>query len=364
MLTSHHVKSSAMSAGATAPRSPWLVGPAFDLLFLANCGWPLVVALTVLTADALPESGVLADPVMTLSVYYLLTTPHRWITLAMVFLDGERFWKRPRAFLGVAIAFALLIGTVWLSTQTLVLLLLVDFAWNAWHYASQHSGISRIYGRAAWPGVNTGTVFEKAALRIFILYAIVRPLVYPVFVMEEVSSWPGWVQGAHAAFVDATVGLVRTVQDVELVLLVLPAMLLVNELRRFRPSAFGRLVYLANVCLLYGSIVVAVHLQIDSRVVLGLLLATSIFHATEYLAIVSWSVWKKHGGTSETLFGHLVPRWGMAMLAFMAILAVTGWMLDVNLRLWVLVTILVSYLHYAYDGMIWKVRRPASAAVA
>ena len=322
------------------------------------------MALTFLTAQALPGSGVFAHPGMTLWVYYFLTTPHRWITLALVFLDGERFWQRPRAFVSVAMGFALLVCVVWFGTRTVILLLLADFVWNAWHYGSQHSGISRIYGRAAWPGVTSSTMFEKAVIRVFVLYAIVRPLVYPAFALDDVRSWPGWVQSAQAGFDVALHGLVLTVRDFELWLLLLPATLLAKELRRYRPAAFGRVVYLANVCLLYGSIITAVHLEIDGRIVLGLLVATSVFHATEYLAIVSWSVWKKHGGTPGTLLGHLVPRWAFAMLTFIVVLAVTGWMLDRHLQLWVLATIFVSYLHYAYDGMIWKIRRPASAAVA
>ncbi len=101
---------------------------------------------------------------------------------------------------------------MWLSTQTLVLLLLVDYVWNAWHFASQHSGISRIYGRTARPELQTRGLVEKVALRVFILYAIFRPLVYPVFESEEVSTWPGWVQRAHAAFLDGLVGMMQTIQ--------------------------------------------------------------------------------------------------------------------------------------------------------
>lgn len=354
---------------AAPPRGPWLVGPVFDLVFLANAAWPLFVLLTIVTVRHAPEGGFSTHPGLSFWQIYFLTTPHRWITLGLVFLDGERFWQRPRAFVGVALTFLLLIAAVWFSTQTLALFLLVDYVWNAWHYASQHSGISRIYGRAARPDVQTSGLFEKIVLRVFVLYAIFRlPLwAVPSFnrTAEDVGAWPAWIQAIVVAFYEGVEGLAHTAQNLDLLLLALPAVLLFNELRDVRRSTLGRLTYLASVCLLYSSLLMGVHLQIDNRILLGIFLAVSMFHATEYLAIVSWSVWKKHGRTPGTLFGHLVPRWGMAILTFMAVLAVTAWAMDRNyFRVWLVVTIFVSYLHYAYDGMIWKVRRPASAAVA
>jgi hypothetical protein len=354
---------------AAPPRNPWLVGPAFDLVFLANATWPLVVLLTVITVRHAPQGGFTTHPGLTFWQIYFLTTPHRWITLALVFLDGDRFRQRPRAFVGVALTFLLLIAAIWLSTQTLALFLLVDYLWNAWHYASQHSGISRIYGRAARPGVQTSGRFEKIVLRVFVLYSIFRlPLwAVPSFnrTSENVDVWPAWIQSIVVAFYEGVVALAQAAQNLDLLMLVLPVLLIANELRDVSRSSIGRLTYLGSVCLLYTSLLMGVHWQIDNRALLGIFLAVSMFHATEYLAIVSWSVWKKHGRTPATLLGHLVPRWGMAIITFMAVLSMTAWVMDRNyFRVWLVVTIFVSYLHYAYDGMIWKVRRPTSAAVA
>lgn len=84
----------------------------------------------------------------------------------------------------------------------------------------------------------------------------------------------------------------------------------------------------------------------------------ALFHATEYLAIVSWSVRMKHGRNGRGVFGHLVPRWVLALTTFMVVLALSAWLFDTRYHnLWAVVTIAVSYLHYAYDGIIWKVRK-------
>lgn len=345
-----------LTRSPAAPAGPWLVGPWFDLFFLANLAWPVFGLLAMLGGGSSPLHDGL-----TFWQVYVLSTPHRWITLSLVFLDRDRFVQRPVAYLGIAFLAVVLVLSYYLSTQTLALLLAIDYLWNAWHFAAQHSGISRIYGRVARPGATGSGLLEKFQLRVFVLYVIFRlgvPLMGSSLGDEDSrADWLLWLEW-----------LMQRVQVLDLAMLALPASLLVRELWQFRRSALGRLAYLGNVCLLYSLLLLSVHYNHDNRLnaaILGLGLAISMMHSTEYLAIVSWSVWKRHGRGKSSLFAHLVPRWGFALVTFMCVLALSGWFMDQHfLRAWVIVTIIVSYLHYAYDGMIWKVRRPASAAVA
>src|SRR5215831_6300222 len=154
----------APAASALKPVKIWLVGPWFDLVFLANLAWPVAVLLYFLRpAD---DQG---PDVLSFFQIYFLSTPHRWITLVLVFCDSERFWKEPAKFGGLAIALVLLglglvgvaaflpeiAGLVGVSvgamTSSLVLLMMLDYIWNAWHFAAQHAGIARIYGRTTRP---------------------------------------------------------------------------------------------------------------------------------------------------------------------------------------------------------------------
>lgn len=350
MSTITQAQVAAVSAAVVAAgprRSAWLVSPAFDLLFLACGMWPFIALLVLLGNPRVDWS-------LSFWQVYFLSTPHRWITLPLVFLDGERFWQRPGSYVGVALLVAVLMAAAWASTGTLALLLAVDYLWNAWHFAAQHSGISRIYGRHARPDVKSTGLFEKIVLRLFILYTLFRLLGFPNIDGEDVSPWLDWLRAP-----------VQSLQGLDLYVLALPVFLLLAELRDFRPTALGRCAYLGSVCSLYGLILLGTHFHSDGRWMSGLFLAVSMFHATEYLAIVSWSVWKKHGRAPASLFGRLVPRWCLALVLFASALALGGFLMDhFYFRTWLVVTIFVSYLHYAYDGMIWKVRRPASAAVA
>src|SRR5262249_42745173 len=75
------------------PAKRWLFGPWVDALLIANIAWPLLVLLQA-------GEGFGSRPGLQFWQVYYVTTPHRWITLAIVFLDRERFRERRRMFLG------------------------------------------------------------------------------------------------------------------------------------------------------------------------------------------------------------------------------------------------------------------------
>ena len=267
---------------------------------------------------------------------YFITTPHRWITLALVFLDRERFSQRKLAFLSVAAAVVIVCLGIRLTTGALTCLLTIDYVWNAWHFASQHHGIYRIYGRCVAVGERSSTTaahgLEKWSMRLFLLYVILR------------------VAGATWSYA----ALERALRIADWVVLAIPTWLLMRELLRM-PRAVGRTIYLLSVLSLYVSLLAAVHLN-RPALVLSLATASAVFHATEYLALVAWAAHGRHQKKPGELgmMNHLVPRWGLAMGVFILVLGTGGWMLNEHLmQPWLLVNVIVAFLHYAYDGMIW-----------
>jgi hypothetical protein len=61
------------------------------------------------------------------------------------------------------------------------------------------------------------------------------------------------------------------------------------------------------------------------------------------------------------LLGYLVPRWGLALALFILILGAGGWWFDTQfVEAWLFINVIVAFLHYAYDGLIW--RRPRAVA--
>ena len=306
----------------------WLVGPWFDALLLANVAWPLVALVQV-------GDGFAGRSGLQFWQLYYVTTPHRWVTLLVVFADRDRFRRRRRAFLGVAAGVAGACLGVWLTTGALTCLLAVDYAWNAWHFAAQHHGVYRVYARAADPPDPTGAAAETWGLRLFLLYTTLR---------LATATWPDapdeWF--APADWVAAAV----------------PVGLVARELARTGPGARGRTLYLLSVCALYGALLWAVHAR-RPGLALSLATASALFHATEYLALVSWSVRRRRAADAGGmgLLGVLAARWGLVLAVVVVGLGAGGWLLDHrHVELWLGVNVAVAFLHYAYDAMIWHRR--------
>jgi hypothetical protein len=316
-----------------APTRAWLVGPAFDALFLANLAWPLVLLLQLVW-------GLDAQEGLRFWQLYFITTPHRWITLPLVFLDHDRFRERPAAFLGVGGAIIAVCLGVRFTTGALTCLLTIDYLWNAWHFAAQHHGVYRIYGRLSDPDRAAGLGWEKWLMRLFLLYVIVR---------VAGATWSNAV-------------LESGLQAADWGVLAIPLWLVTADLRRYRSGGAGRVLYGASVCSLYVALLWAAHIQ-RPGLVLMLATASALFHAIEYLALVGWAVQRRHGGSpnKRNLLARMVPQWGVALAAFVVILGLGGWLLDQHLlELWLTINVIVAFMHYAYDGMIWKHRRPGS----
>jgi hypothetical protein len=347
VLTPPRVVASPQASPAAGPAAKtWLVGPWFDLLFLANLAWPVVVLAALV-------GSVELNARLTFLQVYFLSSPHRWITLVLVFCDRERFWKEPAKFGGlglglVALGLLLVAASSYVprAADSLTLLMMLDYVWNAWHFAAQHAGIARIYGRFARPATSARAAdFEKMAIRIPVLWAFFRIAVY----LAD--------RGPFAANVGFLAPVLPWLDPVALA----PAfLLLVREWRAFTPAARGRVLYITSLLMLYSAQLVALRLGAD--IWLGaLFLAGAVFHAVEYLAVCSWAMRKKTSG----IWRYHLPRTGLGVLVFMVILGCAntliyyGW----SVYYWALITLLVSLLHYCYDGVIWRARPQAKPAV-
>ncbi len=338
---------------SASPVKSWFFNPWLDLLFIANVGWPLLLLA------GFAGIGFATKPI-NFWMIYLLATPHRWITFVLVFFDPDRFQQHSRAFLALAaVAVALCFGTylIWGLTGVYVLLA-VDFLWNAWHFASQHAGILRIYRRNAAGNRAGSGRFEKLLVRSFLLFVFLRLASITLPQEERFGSYLEWLQwiSLHLA-------------ELDLPVLAIPIGLVGYELLRVRPISSGRLTYLLSVCTVYGLLLASVHAyhvtgsETTAGLVMSLAAAVSVFHSSEYFAVVSWAATRKRN--PRGVLGYLSPRWVAALAVFLAAFAFTALLMDTWFAgLWLIINLIVSFLHYSYDGIIWKARKPAPAAKA
>jgi len=318
-------------AEVTPGRRSWIVSPAFDLLFFANLPWVLCLI-----------PGLAADPANPVSFWqvYFLTTPHRWITLLLVATDPDRRGGRDRLFVGFAILAVGVVAGTYLAAGTLLCLALIDTVWNAWHFGSQHAGVLRIYGRkvgGGWPAL------EKHGTRWFVTYVALRV--------------PGWSTGALRSdpYLDAVV------RTIDLAVFAIPALLLAVQVRDFTRVGVGKLTYTASVAAVYSGLLLAVRAD-AGPLLIALTLASSVFHATEYLAIVTHYAWRRQAG-GPGAFRAMAANWGLVLILFVGGLGLFEASCGTALGdLWVGGNLAAAFLHYTYDGLIWKLRKPATAA--
>jgi hypothetical protein len=226
-----------------------------------------------------------------------------------------------------------------MTTGTLTCLLAIDYLWNAWHFAAQHHGIYRIYSRLGSDSTSSSDRLEKWLFRSFLLYVIFRTAL--------AATAPGAIE----------VWLSRT----DWISLLIPGWLVSRELRSFNQGLWGRNLYLISLLSLYVSLLWAVHTH-RPDLVLSLATASAWFHASEYLAIMGWHVQSRaeKSGEQNFVLQWIAPRWGLALLTYAIVLGSGSLLLDRDVpELWLLVNVIVAFLHYTYDGMIWKSKRSA-----
>lgn len=319
------------------PQPGWMFSPWIDLLVVANIGWPILAWITAYFAE-MPLGKTFG-----FLLAYFLIMPHRWITLALVFLDPVRFQKNSKLFQFVAIV---IVGTTCLthlSMGALTLLLAIDLLWNGWHFAAQHGGIARIYGRLAYPNSKSTGLVDKLVLRTLVMYAIFRLAGSAPPSLEEGQLWLTWMPT-----------LMDWLSIFDWAVIALPAALIVLETREVHTQALGRITYLTSVAMVYTSMIMAIRYEMHGLMV-GCAAAATMFHSVEYLAIVTWHV-KKSKSLQETKpFCYFVPRWAVSLLAFMTGCLVSAVILQSRfVYAWVFLNLIISFLHYAYDGLIWR----------
>ncbi len=328
----------AAPTSATQAKPPmdrgWLVSPCFDLLFLANFSWILIWLLSL-------PSDTAIEPVRFWQVYFL-TTAHRWLTLVVVAIDPDRRGEQSRPLAALAVLAAIVVGGVYFGFGHFSCLPLVDLVWNGWHFAAQHAGILRMYSRKVGGG---SAWLERYGLRLFVFYTTLR-----------VAGWStGWIQ--------ADTNGQMILRAIDMLVLALPSMLLLVQFRAWQANQWGKLAYLSSVCLLYAAILLSLHPAYGyGSYTIPLLLCSALFHATEYLAVLTVYAGRRRQSGSAGMFQKMAERWLPMLVGYVLLIGLLGSWLEGPLgTVWVGLNLWAAFLHYAYDGMIWKLRRPETA---
>lgn len=364
--------------------SRWIISPAVDLSCI-SIGWLLFFLMPVF-------SDGYAEP--TRQFAFVFFVAHRYFTFPLVYLDRPEFQRRKWTYL---ITPVICIGGVWLCYH-----FHVDepemfaFWWffNYFHFVRQKYGILRIYsGKGKW-GIKrldeAVTYGWGAAGLIYMLavnaeiegrlthYLVSEPvwlysIVALVSVVWTIDEWSaGGAENRRQAIALGTVFLglgcflgylvsqpgVETgvVQIVYGVCGLLTVGWLVNEFRSPHGPHWPKILFLGSVFVMYG-----VGPVVSTAAVL---IATSFSHAAEYIALVGLSVKRKANQPYED--SPLLHRAANHIVLYIVlfIVVVSGALQGlkyVSLFAFLVFTYGTSFMHFVYDGMIWKLRRPRVA---
>jgi hypothetical protein len=88
-----------------------------------------------------------------------------------------------------------------------------------------------------------------------------------------------------------------------------------------------------------------------------------MFHAVEYLAIVTHYAQRRRTSGSAGAFRKMAQQWYRLLALYLIALGIVSATVELQSvpDWWVGLNTAVAFLHYAFDGMIWKLRRPATA---
>lgn len=317
--------------------SRWIVSPVTDCCFFSNIWWVAILLWPIAASDLSQDS-----PISFWQIYFV-TTPHRWITLLLVATDPDRRQNRTSRFVWIAIVATLVVAMCTWWESGLSCLATIDFIWNAWHFGSQHAGILRIYSRKSGGG---RPVFESYGIRLFVAYVALR----------TASQLNGWLEASGQ--------LAAVIGGVDLAVLAIPLLMIITEIVDGVRKKPGKVTYLISVYLVYSLTLLAIREQ-ALRWLIPLSVASAGFHSIEYFAIVSYYAHRRKNTGSEAFFRVLANHWAQFLAIYLVLagaIASYSDRLDVKIRDWYLMAnIWAAYLHYAYDGMIWKLRRSETA---
>jgi len=339
-----------LPTATSTPARDWIVSRAFDLAWLVNAWWILAWLPDLLWSGATPH--------LEFWQVYFLTTPHRWLTLFLVALDPDRrAGRRDGTFVLLAVVCALFVAGVYSMTGAFTCLLLVDYTWNAWHFASQHAGILRMYSRLSPVSADDmrRRWMENFCLRGLILYTFARLAGWATGWLETSASATTWLMVCDVLFI--TLGITFSVGNLFRSSLAGEGPGVRGPARAYGFQPFGKQLYALSVCGLYTSLLVAL-LANQKLLIASLATAVAAFHAIEYLAVVTHYARRRTNVGSEGVFRRIARHWTAALVLLLVSFGFIATFAEPRFAEWWLgLNVWAALVHYSFDGLIWKLRR-------
>lgn len=316
------------------PEKFWIKSPVSDSIFF-SFGW-IVVLLSLVIFKS--HMGFI------IVIVLLFNYVHRHYTMALVYGQREEFERRKMFYIYLPLIAA---GVTALSLYMNIfyLLLTLSVLWTMYHSVAQKYGFTRIYSRKAAYGegwIDKGIIFS------WFFYLFFAMLVYQRHILAKYRAGKVIVYNVNP-YMDIITWLSYILLAVSIVFT------LIYVYGEFKNRAFISIpknVFVFSTLLLYS---VFFYDLVVGYVVFG------FSHAIEYIAFVNIFVGAKYRKRPESnsLFSRVSRKQWLYSGLFsvvIVVLSLVGMKIDQNAFLIYIVG--SSFLHFIYDGLIWKVRQP------
>ena len=269
---------------------------------------------------------------------------HRHYTMALVYGQREEFEKRKQFYIYLPII-AIVVTALSVYFKVFPYLLTVSVLWTMYHSVAQKYGFTRIYSRKA--GYGKGWV-DKGILYSWFFYLFFAMLIYEQSILLKYQA--GRVIVGH---LQPYINYITFISYALLVISIIFTLIYIyEEIRNRKTISIPKNLFVVSTLCIYA---IFFHSLIVGYIVFG------FSHAIEYIAFVNIFVGAKYRKKPEsnTFFSRVTKRQWLYSGLFsvvIVVLSLIGMKIDQNAFLIYIVG--SSFLHFIYDGLIWKVRHP------
>ncbi|MCZ6635557.1 MAG: hypothetical protein O7G87_19320 [bacterium] len=312
----------------------WVINPVVDLSCI-TLGWLLFFFAPYLFPQFF-------DTIRVASVTFLFAT-HRYFTFPLVYLDRAEFRRRPAVYVLIPILCFVFVGLCYFLRIDEPEMFAFWYLFNYFHFVRQKYGILRIYsGKARWghKRLDEWTMYAWGLAGFCYLFASEAEVKVMYYLRNLVGFTP---PNSIAHLLYGAAGL-------------LTLFWLIHEFRAPEGISLPKLLFFASVVFLYG---------IGPTLSAGAIyIATSINHASEYIALVALTIKNKTrtSAMDAPLLNMVAGRITLYTFLFIvAICAILYGFYVYSLFAFLFFAYGTSFAHFVLDGMIWKLRRPKVA---
>ncbi len=312
----------------------WIKNPLSDSVYF-SFGWIVVFLALVLFQS---HMGLI------IVIVLLFNYVHRHYTMALVYGQKEEFDKRKQVYIYLPII-AIIVTALSVYFKVFPYLLTLSVLWTMYHSVAQKYGFTRIYSRKA--GYGKGWI-DKGILYSWFFYLFFAMIIYERSTLLKYKAGRVII-GNLNNYMDYISTLSYALLAVSIVFTFI---YIYEEIKNRKQISIPKNIFVVSTLSIYA---IFFHSMVVGYIVFG------FSHAIEYIAFVNIFVGAKYRKKPESkaFFSRVSKRqwlYSGVFAAVIIVLSIIGMKLDQNAFLIYIVG--SSFLHFVYDGLIWKVRQP------